>query len=199
MGKASLLLKNNIRENMIEILWSDLVTSYSQANENSSLVHWRAIQLDQEKACWYNWMTAVKITLLNHVVQVVNEYPCRGEWRLRLCTWESGISRTSVHNGSVQHCCNLCKSTKLNIIKANFFLKTLILIPLADVQLQCSVPELYFFFGANRGKNQDPSPCQKINDICPHGGSYAREFCIMALVVLRCSTPFCFNVMCADY
>lgn len=103
--------------------------------------------------------------------------------------------RTSVHNGSVQHCCNLCKSTKLNIIKTIFFSKTLILIPLADAQLQCYVPESHFSFGINRGKNQEPSPCQKINDIYPHGRKlcqrvlYKYTLCLKMLysILLQCA------------
>lgn len=62
-GESISLTKNNSKENMIEIFWSDLVTSYSQAKE--SISSWWAIQLDEEEACWYTWMAAVQVTLLN--------------------------------------------------------------------------------------------------------------------------------------
>lgn len=127
-GESISLTKNNSKENMIEIFWSDLVTSYSQAKESiSSLMGysawWRRGMLIHLNGC--SASHPLEWSLSYHVVQVVNEYPCGGERRLRLCTRESGTSRTSVHNGSVQHCCDLCKSTKLNIIKAKFFFKDL--------------------------------------------------------------------------
>lgn len=138
-------------------------------------------------------------SLLHRVVQVVNEYSLRGEQRLRLCIQEGVISRTLAYNGSVQRCCNLCKSTKLNIIKAKFFFKDLDshLLCICTMSMLCS--RIAFPFSAKGGKTQDPSSCQKINNIRPYGGSYARKFWISTLVVLRSCAPFCFGVMCTDY
>lgn len=149
-------------------------------------------------------MTAVKITLLSdhyHIIwwmmqmNVLVEVSRDSDFVLG----RVAPLRTSVHNGSVQHCCNLCKSIKLDIIKTIFFSKTLILIPLADVQLQCSVPESHSSFSVNRGKNQEPSPCQTINDIYPHRRKlcqkvlYKYAFCLKMLysILLQCAQITC--------
>lgn len=115
------------------------------------------------------------------MVQVVNEYLQRQEWRQTLYLAEWGLWNFDP-NRSVQHCCNLCKTTKLNTTKAYLFIylfvyeKSLILLLLAEVQLHGAVSELQFFFGFKTGKNQDSSAWEKTNDIYPHRGSCTRKF-----------------------
>lgn len=93
-----------------------------------------------------------ELSLSHHVFQVVNKYPCRGEWRPRLCTQKGGTSTTSAHDGPVQHCCNLCKSTKLNITQSNFFFKDLDSHPLSRCTTSLLYPELYYIFTLTEGR-----------------------------------------------